>query len=202
MTETKKKIRISIHNYQLTKMLEEEGYEVSTGESNPDLLLLPGGADIAPSLYFQTAAPQTNAIDKDRDFNEMSLITAARLSGIPVVGVCRGMQLLHISLGGSLIQHIDNHRYSPHYVTHPENFSQIRVNSAHHQAVPYTEKGFYEEVWMSNADPANHETTEIVEAFYDGRKKIFGIQWHPEYHLAPDGCIKFFFDGINKLLKG
>ena len=158
-----------------------------------DGLLLAGGADLDPGRYGQPADPRTES-RPDRDAGELTLLTAALAIDLPVLGVCRGMQLLAVARGGALHQHLpdvvghDGHRPAPGvYGTHPVRFAPgsragavmagvDRVNSYHHQAV---------------ADPGDLTVTGwaddgVVEAVEDpARRFVLGVQWHPENDADP-----------------
>ncbi|WP_426510662.1 gamma-glutamyl-gamma-aminobutyrate hydrolase family protein [Dactylosporangium sp. McL0621] len=153
-----------------------------------DALVLAGGADIEPGRYGADAHPATRT-RPDRDAGELALLTAALEADRPVLGVCRGMELLAVAYGGSLIQHLpdvlgsERHQPAPGvYGTHPARFAPgsraarvfgatAEVNSYHHQAVgspgALTVTG-----WADD---------EVVEAVEDPAKRfVLGVQWHPE----------------------
>lgn len=153
-----------------------------------DALVLAGGADIGPERYGAAPGPWTQS-RPDRDDNEFGLLTAALRADLPVLGVCRGMQLLAVAYGGRLHQHLpdlvghDRHAPAPaRYGSHPVRFapgSRIatvlagsrEVNSYHHQAV---------------ADPGRLTVTgwaddDVIEALEDPERRfVLGVQWHPE----------------------
>ncbi|MEU4469835.1 gamma-glutamyl-gamma-aminobutyrate hydrolase family protein [Micromonospora sp. NPDC023888] len=158
-----------------------------------DGLLLAGGADVGPGRYGQRPDPRTE--DRpDRDAGELVLLAAALAAELPVLGVCRGMQLLAVAYGGTLHQHLpdvvghEGHRPAPGvYGTHPARFvpgslaasvlaGVDRVNSYHHQAV---------------ADPGRLAVTGwaedgVIEAVEDPALPfVLGVQWHPENDEEP-----------------
>lgn len=159
-----------------------------------DALLLPGGADLDPALYGQAAYPGTQ-VEPGRDELEQDAWAAARARGLPVLGVCRGMQAINAFSGGSLLQHVDGHDTptwpSPDARPHPVRLVQdsrlagilgldgeglIEVNSYHHQALRPDQLGSGLRVSGTTEDG------ELVEAFEasDPDTWIFGVQNHPE----------------------
>jgi putative glutamine amidotransferase len=152
-----------------------------------DALLLPGGGDIDPARYGQTPAGSEEP-DLQRDAAELHLVSDFTSWGKPILGICRGIQMINVALGGELIQDIPTaaeHRHDPvigdrtHKVTAEENsflFSlyggEFSVNSAHHQALGRIAPGL--------RVIARSERDGIVEAVEWPEKRIYGVQWHPE----------------------
>lgn len=152
-------------------------------------LLLPGGADIDPARFGQDRHPATDRARPDRDAGELLLLRAALDRDLPVLGVCRGLQLLALLYGGTLHQHLpDVLGHSGHLPRegvlgeHEVTFTagsraaavygrSARVNSHHHQGV---------------ADPGRLRVTArsddgLPEAVEDPDKRfVLGVQWHPE----------------------
>jgi len=153
-----------------------------------DGLVLAGGADIAPQRY--GAEPHERTVTRpDRDGGELAVLTAALDADLPVLGVCRGMELLAVAYGGSLHQHLpdllgtERHQPAPGvYGAHPARFAPgsraaalygatAEVNSYHHQAVE-DPGGLTVTGWADDG---------VIEAAEDpARRFVLGVQWHPE----------------------
>ncbi|WP_433057449.1 gamma-glutamyl-gamma-aminobutyrate hydrolase family protein [Dactylosporangium sp. CS-033363] len=153
-----------------------------------DGLVLAGGADIEPGRYGAEAHPTTKT-RPDRDAGELTLLAAALEADLPVLGVCRGMELLAVAYGGSLLQHLPdvlgNGRHQPApgvYGVHPVHFAPgsraeeifggaAEVNSYHHQGIDSPGK-------LSVTGWADDD---VIEALEDpDRRFVLGVQWHPE----------------------
>ena len=157
--------------------------------SRLDGLVVSGGADVEPARYGEEPHERTAGWREDRDAWETALLTAAAEVGLPVLGVCRGMQLMAVAAGGSLDQH------TPDVVGHDEHspggdaFGRLTVRTAdgsrlraaegetvraqchHHQSVR-EHPGFVATAW------APDRTVEAMEA--PGERFCVGVQWHPE----------------------
>lgn len=155
--------------------------EVST---DYDGLLLCGGGDIEPLRYGQENFDSKNTVPQ-RDENEMELAMAFTKAGKPILGICRGMQLLNVVFGGDLYQHIPTAEAhsapgdAVHAVTavgesYLSNIygKHFAVNSVHHQSVNKLAEGFRVTL-VSDSDG-------VVEAIEHKDLPIFGVQWHPE----------------------
>lgn len=148
-----------------------------------DGLLLAGGGDIDPSYYGETVQDSME-IDAFRDEREMRLCESFIKEGKPILGICRGHQLLNVYFGGALVQHLknaDEHREengSRIHKTRTVNGSLMFrlfgkypvVNSIHHQAVKTLGKGLI----------ATQFCDDVVEAFEHESLPVIGVQWHPE----------------------
>ena len=152
-------------------------------------LLLPGGGDIAP---WRLGAPEGLAgkVDEARDQAELAMAEAFLAEGLPILGVCRGMQVLNVALGGTLFQDIPGHRgpdgqdgYHP-VATAPGSWAaefcgdETEVNSYHHQAVDRLGSGLRAVQWAPDG---------IVEAVVHEHLPAWGVQWHPERLARREG---------------
>lgn len=160
-----------------------------------DGLLLSGGTDVNPLLYGQARITETDEPDDERDVMELRLLDDALAADLPVLAICRGMQLFNVLHGGALTQHLPNaeahhHRFSTreHRVLHlVETVAGTRldaicrspqffVNSRHHQAV--SSIGFGLVVSAQSCDG-------VVEAIErPDRRFALAVQWHPEDRLT------------------
>jgi putative glutamine amidotransferase len=157
-----------------------------------DGLLLSGGPDVEPSRYSAEADPHTGPARTQRDSWEIALTLAARRRDMPLLGVCRGMQVLAVALGGSLEQHLPDAVGSDSHLPtvgvhgrHPVSFApgsrlasviglQTDVATYHHQAVDRLPAEGQAIGWAPDG---------TVEAFeVCGAAWTFGVQWHPEVH--------------------
>lgn len=149
-----------------------------------DGLVIAGGPDVEPVRYGARRDPRTGAPARERDTWELALIEAALAAGLPVLGICRGMQLLNVALGGTLVQHLDGHaevvgEFGRHPVKPvpgtryagiaPEETS---VPTFHHQAVDRLGTGLVASAYAEDG------TVEAIEV--PGRSWVLGVQWHPE----------------------
>lgn len=147
-----------------------------------DGLLLPGGGDLDPALYGQESAGSLPP-DRARDRAELELIRRFCAERRPVFGVCRGLQILNVAFGGTLVQDLPGHgtvdgRDRLHSVcARPGSFAaeaygeRFRVNSAHHQAVRTPGAGL--EISALARDG-------VIEALEHKTLPVWGVQWHPE----------------------
>lgn len=127
-------------------------------------LVLCGGADL----------PKKDKILEDyRTCLEWSLIERAEEIGAPVIGICRGLQLLNLYTGGTLKEHIDNHEGTVHKVINAKE-KYFKVNSSHHQCCNKVKGGTI----LYSSVPDNE-----IEAVIWEKKKFFGVQWHPEWEF-------------------
>ena len=157
-----------------------------TGLKNIDGIIIPGGVDVNPALYSEENTDSVN-IDDDLDRLEMRIIAEAVEKRIPILGSCRGHQILNVFFGGSLIQnveHTDVHKAigtidrthetnvdKDSFIYRIYNSEIVSVNSAHHQAVKKLGKNLRPVQWSGDG---------LIEAVCHESLPIFSVQWHPE----------------------
>jgi putative glutamine amidotransferase len=157
-----------------------------------DAVILSGGAsDVNAGCYGAEPHPLTGGREPERDAFEIALVRLAAQQGVPVLGICRGMQVINVAYGGTLVQHLpdllghDEHRAPGDFSDHEVRVAagtlaaQVvgrgteRVRSHHHQGIERVGEGLAVSGW-SSAD----ELPEVIEDA-DGRF-VLGVQWHPE----------------------
>ena len=197
-----------------------EPVEVAAGVENPehilkrvDALLLTGGADVDPNLYGEAPHPTFESAEAGRDAFEIALSRAAVKSGMPLLAICRGMQVLNVAMGGTLIQDIPSEvagalshsvpeprfaiahevwvargtRLSKLLADHMEDGETCHVNSRHHQAVKIAAPGF--DVTATSPDGVAEAMEKEDESF------CVAVQWHPE-NFWRTGEFRSLFEGL------
>lgn len=159
-----------------------------------DGLVIAGGPDVDPARYGQQPGAHTTITRPDRDAAEIAMFRAAHDSGLPVLGICRGMQLINVALGGTLIQHlpdvVGHEGHSP--VVGGMGEHKVRIGAAtalaglleateagstaavpthHHQGVDCLGAGLVASAWADDG---------MIEAFELDGPFMIGVQWHPE----------------------
>ena len=163
---------------------------------NSDGVLFSGGVDVDPVHFAQTPHPNLGFIDEARDFFELALYKAAKHKGLPILGICRGIQLINVAEGGTLHQHLPA---LPETIQHSQMnpdgslFHEIRLDSSsrlskaygkitirtdsyHHQGVDKVGKELKAIAWTQDG------LVESVEG--TGKTFVLGVQWHPEMSYA------------------
>jgi len=178
-------------------MLPPDAYDEDHPDDVLDLLdglILAGGVDVTPSVYGQEPGPHTVGTVPERDRFEISLARRALERDLPLLGICRGMQVLNVALGGTLVQHVpdvygnDEHRRNIGTFTGNEHHVRLApgslaaeaageerhtTRSHHHQAIDEVGAGLMVTGW-SEVDGLP-EAVEIPD-----RRFVLGVQWHPE----------------------
>ncbi|WP_173924373.1 gamma-glutamyl-gamma-aminobutyrate hydrolase family protein [Agromyces sp. Marseille-P2726] len=163
-----------------------------------DGLFLPGGRDLDAALYGSEAHPSNDPPLRVRDELEIALTRLARDRGMPVLGACRGMQVINVALGGTLEQHLgDRLDLTPHrdvygtHTSHPVSIApgtllsgithelEFDISSHHHQGVDRLGEGL---IASANAPDGVIEAIEATDGAF-----CLGVQWHPEERLDPEG---------------
>lgn len=166
-----------------------------------DGIFVPGGGDVNPDRYGAPHHPMTDRIVDARDTLEISVIQWSAEDDVPLLGVCRGNQVINVALGGTLIQDIPsqlesdiNHRFRPEGMAFPQEghtvdiesgsrladiigaTTNVTVNTLHHQSVEKIAPGLI---------ITAHAPDGVVEAVeMPGKHFLLGVQWHPE--IMPD----------------
>ena len=179
------------------RILDYETNTPASVVSEVDGILLPGGDDVHPSLYGESAHSAFAAAEPGRDAYEIELVRQAADANLPLFAICRGIQVLNVARGGTLVQDIPSQlpaaiphevRDAPHTIAHDVWVSEgtllhsllreridgdaCPVNSRHHQAVERVGSGLI----VSATAPDG-----VVEAVEDPSKRFcVGVQWHPE----------------------
>jgi putative glutamine amidotransferase len=170
-------------------------------------LVLTGGSDVDPRQYGQAPDPSLDNVDPERDDFERSLLARAEQADIPILAICRGLQLLNIHRGGTLVQHLTQsgrHRRRdtpPSQPVHPVKLeshsrlaailgtTEIQVNSRHHQAVDQLGSGLV----VTARDPEDW----IIEALEDpAHRFLLAVQWHPEDQETTDPVQRRLFEAF------
>jgi putative glutamine amidotransferase len=165
--------------------------------------MLQGGADVSPLTYGEEPLSKEWAGDRLRDEYEIELLHEFIEAGKPVLGVCRGLQLINVAYGGTLYQDITQQvPKARRHVTdaYEKNLHEVRfepggglarlypgtpmarVNSIHHQSVKTLGRHLRVEAWS--------ESDRVIEAIRGtGESYVLGVQWHPEFHAPGDASV-------------
>ena len=198
------------------RILEPSAGEARQALAGVDGLMLTGGDDVAPARYGEPAHPTVVEAEPGRDEFELALIKDARARNLPIFAICRGIQVLNVACGGTLVQDIPTevtgalpHRFAvpphePYFLAHEvwidkdtllwklmrERLSDAdacEVNSRHHQAVKRLAPGFR----VAATAPDG-----VIEAVEDpGAPFCLGVQWHPE-NFFRTGEFRPLFEGF------
>lgn len=172
-------------------------------------LVLTGGGDIDPSFYGQAPGPNIYGVDAIRDAFEIELARAAFEKGIPLLAICRGLQVVNVALGGTLDQHIIGRPgLEPHGVPgggspvlHLVNVDPASTLSRamgvgravsschHHQAIADVGQELRPVAWTDDG---------IIEAVESPNRPLIAVQWHPEDTAAGDPAQQGLFDALVK----
>jgi putative glutamine amidotransferase len=172
-----------------------------------DGLMLVGGGDIHPSRYCEEPNEATRGIEPDRDEFEIALLRGADRIGMPTFAICRGIQIMNVAFGGTLIQHLPDVAGSMvHAAPNGEapashlvkiapgsrlagatDAKVISCSTHHHQGVDRLGEGLVPTGWTDDG---------LVEAVEGERGWMLGVQWHPEDTAADDQEQQAIFDAF------
>lgn len=190
----------------ITEKLDEQMKEIGA-------LVIWGGEDIATSLYGETGGKWTDATRKlsQRDQEEVTACLAAIDNGIPIIGVCRGAQLLCALAGGKLVQHVSNHNRGDHKIRTWDHKTLV-TSSLHHQMMwPYVKDvNFRLLAWseghLSGTYAFDNETVVRTiskpepEVVWFPAIKGLAIQGHPEFMEKNDEFVQYCIDLVNQFI--
>ncbi len=175
-----------------------------------DGLLLTGGGDVAPARFGEVPHPKVDNVSEARDAIEIDLALHAVDRGVPLLAICRGVQVLNVALGGSLYQDIPSDlgtsiahaqtapRSTPTHAVTVQGESrlaetlgalEVQVNSMHHQALKKLGRGLREVAWAPDG------VIEGLEA-PDAPGFVLGVQWHPEELVGHDPAARALFRAL------
>ncbi|MFZ5352224.1 MAG: gamma-glutamyl-gamma-aminobutyrate hydrolase family protein [Bacillota bacterium] len=180
--------------------------------SMADGILFSGGEDVYPGYYDERIEVENILVSEKRDSFEIKLARKAFAAGVPILGICRGMQLLNVAAGGALYQDIyeqlgielkhSGHGQERYNVIHNVDISvpsklndilgvnRLGVNSYHHQAVRILAEGFA---------PTAYSEDGLLEAYeVVGSRFLIGVQWHPEMMFMQCSEQRKIFDAFVK----
>ncbi len=161
-----------------------------------DGLVISGGGDLDPTWYGAEAHPESDPPDRCRDRSEASLLDAALHADLPVLAICRGMQVLNVGRGGSLHQHLPSVTGDLAHRPRRGEFGDVKVTTvagtrvaelmgevaevrcSHHQAVDRVGQGLVVSAWAQDAGSGAGSVVEALEM--PDRRFVLGVQWHPE----------------------
>lgn len=157
-----------------------------------DGLILAGGGDILPKYFHQEDLGVSTSMDEGRDLAELALTRQFLAAGKPILGICRGIQLLNTALGGTLIQDLPQEKREIHRTEKETKYHRTKtapgsflaalygpepvVNSYHHQGIDELGRGLIPCQWSEDG---------VLEGVYLEGKPVWGVQWHPERMVDP-----------------
>lgn len=169
-----------------------------------DKLILAGGQNVAPEFYGEVETIESVDYNRERDAFEIALVNEAIKQNKPIIGVCRGMQLVNVALGGTLNQHTPNHwqKYSSTQVSHDVTIKKhspldkiyglrAHVNSFHRQSL--------KQVAPQLSVIATSIDDHVIEAVasHDPSIRFLGVQWHPDFmYNVREADLDFFRYGV------
>jgi putative glutamine amidotransferase len=173
-----------------------------------DALVLTGGCDVDPANYNADADPQLGPTDPLRDAADLAITRAAVRSNVPTLATCRGIQVLNVAMGGTLVQHVDEHMRVDLYNQDVHGVDidpksrlatilgteALGVNSLHHQVIDRLGDGVRA---VARNDDGQIEAIEIESA-----PAVLGVQWHPELLRHRHDHLALFEDLVRQVVAG
>ena len=170
-----------------------------------DALVITGGCDVDPANYGATPEPLLGATDLVRDEADLAITRAAVASNTPTLATCRGIQVLNVALGGTLVQHVDHHMRTDLYnqdVHHVDiepgsrlakilGTEAVGVNSLHHQVIDRLGRGV---IAVAHNHEGQVEAIEVEQA-----PAVLGVQWHPELLRHRGDHLSLFDDLVQQV---
>jgi GMP synthase-like glutamine amidotransferase len=209
----KKKVYVVGDDQDVRDMFERNDWEVVGSMRWANLVQFTGGCDISPVLYDQTIHSRTGGLNPWRDKTEATVFNLCMHNKIKVAGICRGMQLINVLLGGSMWQDINGHAYGDHRIT--DNFYNFTYNSnsIHHQQIipnrnawvlgfakqSTTKEKMTKDGHLDKFKPKVSFDPEVV--FWE-KNRCFGVQWHPEYPCRSQNDLdEIYINYLNDVLE-
>lgn len=176
-----------------------------------DGLLLTGGTDVNPARYGASPDEHSDVPDDQRDDAEWRLLGHADESNLPILAICRGLQLLNVYRGGTLIQHLGSSRHDTNFVDRATvahevtiesgsrlfdvlGTERVPVNSRHHQAADRPGRGLVVSAWDSQDDS-------VIEGLEDPSNRFrLAVQWHPEDQAPGSALQRRLFEAFVRAL--
>ena len=173
-----------------------------------DGIILSGGADIDPSIHSPNEDPSASKIEPGRDSHELDILDITLNKNMPVLGICRGLQVINVHAGGTLFQDIPDHANlknpaddKHHKVKFEKNCvlsniygPEIEVNSLHHQAINKLGEGIRPVGWSVGGEA----TQMVVEAIESINSMVLAVQWHPELLPGADPVFTWLIEQASK----
>ncbi len=163
-----------------------------------DGVILPGGIDVCAAFHGQTFDPFSQYYEGFADIEELLLIEAFQNQRKPILGICRGMQVLQVYFHGMIEANFDTFHHQEehlHWINIAENSylrqlypKRIEVNSYHHQRITHIAPSLQVDAYCADG---------TIEAFHHSHAPIFGVQWHPEL-LKNDRLLPYFLSVVSK----
>ena len=183
-------------------MFEAAGWKIVYNMEDCDLVQFCGGSDVDPRIYGEEFHPKA-CCAPERDVYEKGVFLEALERDLPMSGICRGAQFLHVMSGGTLYQHVNNHALSgTHSVTDHMTGEMLQVTSTHHQMMRYSPLGKVLATCSlsyirsppyigENEDKVNNYPD--IEVIWHEMTKCLCFQPHPEFNNCPIACVSYYF---------